>query len=783
MDMANLSPINPENNFLTWTGKRGRGYGATWLSLIPKKVDTASFEVYRPISLSTFVSKINTKILASRLLKVLPKIISSQQIAFQKGKDIADHILLVEEVYHEINRKVEEGCPSTVCFATSASISDSLQHEKWSLRYFVIEFPAHSPLDLPGVVLHRSISRTKFAAAELAEGVYNALREKEGLISHYSLQDAQLYKKAGFYYPLGPDPFPFEGAPSPEKSKAPSAAESNPAMSSPGNQSQGNSTALAIRKPTAALEAIPISAIPGLRRPIPSQKRPREGVTDDDFLPKKNKGDDIYVSPSPLSASSDTQHTIPAATSGGLELPHPDIFDCEGEELRDQSALKRPVTQPQPEASGFSPHTTTIPQVMEEEGVRRQEPESSPTAEKEVEVQTETEIPSSKKNEVGEQRDTKALLEMEREIEKQPEPEGQCSTATLPAPNIPIQRKFTSQTYPAFTEGWAGFSRGLRSLQASHWTIQGNLEKMRESVQEPAIPQARPGLLALNALHFMEQQSLLTLTEEYLGGASGNYRAVVLLKEKALAAKALQQKVDSLEQQVRVLQEENARLKADGSMELTAERSKVKSLQEQIAAYQRETQDLEAQFDRLRAQISILESRASPSEYKVGNLEAGLVEKESRISERENSLQEAKHEGSRSNEFALFLFLPRILGGESPSSPPTGVRGAPPSPDVLLNGTRTEASSGRPGTSRPQKRCNPHSGASRLVSGARPSSQGSPSPQQTYGQPPEEWGDYDMGGNRLPFIRREKAGKQGSANTLLQIPEVLIRLAFSFFQW
>ncbi|VFQ96815.1 unnamed protein product [Cuscuta campestris] len=117
------------------------------------------------------------------------------------------------------------------------------KHEKWSLRYFVIEFPAHSPLDLPGVVLRRSISRTKFAAAGLAEGVYNALREKEGLISHHSLQDARLYKKAGFYYPLGPDPFPFEGVPSPEKPKAPSATESNPAMRSPGNQSQGNSTA------------------------------------------------------------------------------------------------------------------------------------------------------------------------------------------------------------------------------------------------------------------------------------------------------------------------------------------------------------------------------------------------------------------------------------------------------------------------------------------------------------------------------------------------------------
>ncbi|VFQ96816.1 unnamed protein product [Cuscuta campestris] len=432
-------------------------------------------------------------------------------------------------------------------------------------------------------------------------------------------------------------------------------------------------------------------------------------------------------------------------------------------------------------------------------------------AEKEVEVQTETEIPSSKENEVVEQRDTEAPPEMEKETEKQPEPEGQCSTATLPAPNIPIQRKFTPQTYPAFTEGWAGFSRGLRSLQASHWTIQGNLEKMRESVQGPTIPQARRDLLALNALHFMEQ----------------------------------------------VLQEENARLKADGSTELAAERSKVKSLHEQIATYQRGTQDLEAQFDSLQAQISILESRASASEGKVGSLEAELVEKESWISELENSLREAKHEGSRLNELALkemearrltleklkeerqtaselrskkdelekaiaahqeevagltaraaalyeegkfdmqhciyeavwsglpahrslddfishyglpfplpptdsrvdprvvFIDLtisdssfdssslalpslgaptPELSSGPSlaseqsvtsplpreenhPHLPPQVSGGAPPSPGVLLNGARMEASSGRPGTSRPQKRRNPHSGTSRLVSG------------------------------------------------------------------
>ncbi|VFQ71852.1 unnamed protein product [Cuscuta campestris] len=348
------------------------------------------------------------------------------------------------------------------------------KNDKWARRYFVIEFPVHSPIDLPGVVRRSSISRTLFAAIPLAEAAYNALRGKGGLISHHSLQDARLYKKADFYYPLGPDPIPFEGVSSPERSKAPPVVESNPSESSSRNQAQGNTTALAICKPTAALDVVPISAIPGLRKPTPSQKRPREGVTDDDFLPKKSKGDGTPASPIPLTASSSTQNTTPAAASGGLELPNLDSLDHEIDELPDQTPLKRPIVQPQPAADNTSPPTAATSQGVEEEAEGQKETEASP--------------------------------DTERETGKPQEPEEQRSAAAPPAFSLPIRRKFTPQTYPVFKEGWAGFSRGLRSLQASHWTIQANLEKMRESVQEPTTPQARPDLLALNALHSMEQR-------------------------------------------------------------------------------------------------------------------------------------------------------------------------------------------------------------------------------------------------------------------------------------
>ncbi|VFQ82812.1 unnamed protein product [Cuscuta campestris] len=329
------------------------------------------------------------------------------------------------------------------------------KHDKWSHRYFVVEFPVHNPLDLSSVVLRSSISRTKFAAVPLAEAAYYALREERGLIPHHSLQDARLYKKADLYYPLDPDPIPFEGVYSPKRSKAPPVVESNQSRSLPGT------------------------------RP---KKRPREGVTDDDFFPKKNKYEGTPTLPSPLTTSSGTQSTAPAAASGGMELPNPDNLDREGDELLDQSALKRPTLQPQLEVINTSPLGATISQGIEEEADRQKEPETSPAREKEVEVQKELDASST----------------MEKEAEEQ-----------------------------------------------------------------------------------------------------------------------------------------------------KAERSKVKSLQEQITTYQRGTQDLEAQFDRLRAQISILESRVSASEDKVGSLKTELVERESRISELESSLHDAKQEGSHLNNLVI----------------------------------------------------------------------------------------------------------------------------------
>ncbi|VFQ73685.1 unnamed protein product [Cuscuta campestris] len=86
-----------------------KGYGSTLITLIPKKEDPKRVDDFRPISLSTFLSKINTKLLANRLKMLLPKLISPEQGAFQKGKSIDDHILLAQEAIHGLDRKVFGG--------------------------------------------------------------------------------------------------------------------------------------------------------------------------------------------------------------------------------------------------------------------------------------------------------------------------------------------------------------------------------------------------------------------------------------------------------------------------------------------------------------------------------------------------------------------------------------------------------------------------------------------------------------------------------------------------
>ncbi|GJS39763.1 putative RNA-directed DNA polymerase, eukaryota [Tanacetum coccineum] len=80
------------------TGRLGNGCIASFVVLIPKKNDPLGFSDYRPISLIGCVYKIISKLLASRLARVIDSVIRPNQSAFIEGRQILDGCLIANEV-------------------------------------------------------------------------------------------------------------------------------------------------------------------------------------------------------------------------------------------------------------------------------------------------------------------------------------------------------------------------------------------------------------------------------------------------------------------------------------------------------------------------------------------------------------------------------------------------------------------------------------------------------------------------------------------------------------
>ena len=74
----------------------------TFITLIPKTNSPKHAHQFRPISLCNLIYKIYSKVLANRLKKLLPSIITEHQSAFTKDWLVSNNILVAFETLHSL---------------------------------------------------------------------------------------------------------------------------------------------------------------------------------------------------------------------------------------------------------------------------------------------------------------------------------------------------------------------------------------------------------------------------------------------------------------------------------------------------------------------------------------------------------------------------------------------------------------------------------------------------------------------------------------------------------
>lgn len=97
-DIVGASVIMAVKDFFV-TGKLLREINTTILALVPKIPNASNINDFRPIACCNTIYNCITKLIANRISRVFPSIISLPQNAFVKGRHISDNILLAQELF------------------------------------------------------------------------------------------------------------------------------------------------------------------------------------------------------------------------------------------------------------------------------------------------------------------------------------------------------------------------------------------------------------------------------------------------------------------------------------------------------------------------------------------------------------------------------------------------------------------------------------------------------------------------------------------------------------
>lgn len=82
-----------------------KGVNSTILALVPKKMDSLEMKDYKPIVCCNVMYKVVSKILANRLKKLLPSIITENQSAFIKGRLLIENVILASELVKDYHKE------------------------------------------------------------------------------------------------------------------------------------------------------------------------------------------------------------------------------------------------------------------------------------------------------------------------------------------------------------------------------------------------------------------------------------------------------------------------------------------------------------------------------------------------------------------------------------------------------------------------------------------------------------------------------------------------------
>ena len=118
------------------TGSIPPSINKTFITLIPKVKSPTLVSEYRPISLCNILYKLVSKVIANRLKRTLPNLISDSQSAFQSDKAISNNILVAFETLHHM--KIQKA-KSSRFMALKLDMSKVYDRVEWSFLKKIME--------------------------------------------------------------------------------------------------------------------------------------------------------------------------------------------------------------------------------------------------------------------------------------------------------------------------------------------------------------------------------------------------------------------------------------------------------------------------------------------------------------------------------------------------------------------------------------------------------------------------------------------------------------------